>query len=181
MRSTVDDRSGFSIWSSAKRQRIFAHATRDEAILELPDYKTRCEAMAGDPWAVVLSFLHSVQFLLPRGLGMQMCPNCPRCNAGECPCSNAFGHNMLPTDGFAGLGEALGGTVEYQASWNPHFQGNLHTASAYQHKTLMEIAAMMEANLLSLETIARYQTWMRREDHLDRKSHQSNLKFFEAE
>ena len=44
MRSTLDDRSGLSIWSSAKRPRIFAHATRDEPILELPDYKTRCEA-----------------------------------------------------------------------------------------------------------------------------------------
>ena len=97
LRINMDDRSNFLVWSSAKRPRIFAHETRDEAILELPDYKTRCEAMASDPWAVVLSFCNSVTFLLPRALGMQMCPICPRCNAGACPCSNAFGHNMLPT------------------------------------------------------------------------------------
>ena len=128
MRSTLDDRSGFSTWSNAKRPRIFAHATRDEAILELPDYKTRCEAMATDPWAVVLSFCHSVTFLLPRALGMQMCPICPRCNAGLCPCSNAFGHNMLPTGGFQCLGVAFGGSVEYQQNWNLHFHGNVHIA-----------------------------------------------------
>lgn len=140
MRSTVDDRSGFSIWSSAKRPRIFAHASRDEAILELPDYKTRCGAMATDPWAVVLSFCHSVTFLLPRALGMQMCPICPRCNAGVCTCSNSFGHNMLLTGGLQGLGVAFGGSVEYQQNWNPHFHGNVHTASVYQHKTMTEIA-----------------------------------------
>ena len=96
LRININDRSDFSVWSSAKRPRIFAHETRDEAILELPDYKTRCEAMASDPWAVVLSFCNSVTFLLPRALGMQMCPICPRCNARACPCSNAVGHNMLP-------------------------------------------------------------------------------------
>ena len=97
MRNNFDDRSDFYVWSSAKRPKIFEHEKRDEAILDLPDYKTRCEAMASDPWAVVLSFCNSVTFLLPRALGMQMCPICPRCNAGVCLCSNAFGHNMLPT------------------------------------------------------------------------------------
>ena len=112
--------------------------------------------MASDPWAIVLAFLHSVEFLLPRGLGMQMCPNCPRCNAGA---------HMLPTGGFQGLGEAFGGSVEYQQSWNPHFHGNVYTASVYQHKTMMEIAEMMEANLLTLETVAKYHSWMHHEDH----------------
>ena len=120
--------------------------------------------MGSDPWAVVLSLVHSVEFLLPRGLGVQMCPNCPRCNAGACPCSNAFGRNMLPTGGFQGLGEAFGGSVEYQQSWNPHVHGNVHTASVYQHKTMMEIAEMMEANLLTLETVAKHYSWMHRED-----------------
>ena len=107
LQTNLDDRSDFSVWSGAKRPRIFAHATRDEVILDLPDYKTRCEAMASDPWAVVLSFWHSVTFLLPRALGMQMCPICPRCNARACPCSNAFGHNMLLTVGLQGLGVAF--------------------------------------------------------------------------
>ena len=177
MGNTVDDRNGFSSWSSAKRPRIFAHATRDEAILELPDYKTGCEAMATDPWAVVLSFCHSVTFLLPHALGMQMCPICLRCNAGLCPCSNAFGHNMLPTGGLPGLGVAFGGSVEYQQNWNPHFHGNVHTACVYQHKTMTEIAEMMESNLLNFEALAKYQSWMHREDHFNHDSHQSNLDF----
>lgn len=177
MGSNLDDRSNFSMWSSAKRPRIFAHASGDDVILELPQYKTRCEGMASDPWAVVLSFSHSVTFLLPRALGMQMCPICPRCNISKCPCSNAFGHNMLPTGGLPGLGVAFGGSVEYQQNWNPHFHGNIHTASVYQYKTLTEIAEMMESNLLTFESLAKYQSWMHREDHFNHDSHQANLVF----
>ena len=95
--------SGFSTWSIAKHPRIFAHATRDEAILESPEYNTRCEAMAADPWAVVLSLCHSVKFLLPRALGMHMRPICPRCNACVCHCSNAFATTCFPQVVFKGL------------------------------------------------------------------------------
>ena len=137
--------------------------------------------MATDPWAVVLSFCHLVTFLLPRALGMQMCPMCPRCNATLCPCSNAFGHNMLPTGGLQGLGVAFGGSVEYQQNWNVHFHGNVHTACVYQHKTMTEIAEMMESNLLTFETLAKYQSWMHREDHFNHDSHQSNLEFLEEQ
>ena len=66
----------------------------------------------------------------------------------------AFGHNMLPASGLAGLGVAFGGSVEYQQNWNPHFHGNVHTASVYQHKTMTEIAEMMESNLLTFEALA---------------------------
>ena len=53
--------------------------------------------------------------------------------------------------------------MEYQQNWNPHFHGNVHTASADQHKTMAEIAEMMESNLLTFEALAKYQSWMHRE------------------
>ena len=59
------------------------------------------------------------------------------------------------------------------------YHGNVHAAFVYQHKTMTEIAEMMESNLLKLEALAKYQSWMHREEHLDHDSHQSNLKFFE--
>ena len=86
---------------------------------------------------------------------------------------------MLPSGGFQVLGVAFGGSVEYQQNWNPHFHGNVHTACVYQQKTMTEIAEMMESNLLKLETLAKYQSWMHREEHLDHDSHQSNIKLFE--
>ena len=46
---------------------------------------------------------------------------------------------------------------------------------------MTEIAEMMESNLLKLDALAKYQSWMHREEHLDHDSHQSNLKFFEQQ
>ena len=58
----MDVKRGFSTWSSAKRLRIFAHASRDEVILELPEIKICFEAMATNPWAVVLFLLFGDSF-----------------------------------------------------------------------------------------------------------------------
>ena len=77
---------------------------------------------------------------------------------------------MLPTGGLPGLGVAFGGSVEYQQNWNPHFHGNVHTACVYKHKTMTEIAEMMESNLLTFEALAKYQSWMHREDHFNHDS-----------
>ena len=40
---------------------------------------------------------------------------------------------------------------------------------------MTEIAEMMESNLLTFEALAKYQSWMHREDHFNHDSHQSNL------
>jgi len=88
---------------------------------------------------------------------------------------------MLPTGGFAGLGEAFGGSVEYQQNWNPHFHGNVHLVSIYQHKTITEIAEMIESNLVNLEALAKWQCWTHREDHFNHDSHQANLEVLEAQ
>ena len=56
-----------------------------------------------------------------------------------------------------------------------HFHGNVHTACVCQHKSMTEIAEMMESNLLTFEALAKYQSWMHREDHFNDDSHQSNL------
>ena len=46
---------------------------------------------------------------------------------------------------------------------------------------MTEIAEMMESNLLKLETLAKYKSWMHREEHLDHDSDQSNLQLFEEQ
>ena len=39
----------------------------------------------------------------------------------------------------------------------------------------------MESNLLTFEALAKYQSWMHREDHFNHDSHQSNLEFLEEQ
>ena len=46
---------------------------------------------------------------------------------------------------------------------------------------MTEIAEMMESNFLKFEALAKYQSWMHREDHLVLDSHESNLKFLEEQ
>ena len=43
--------------------------------------------------------------------------------------------------------------------------------SVYQHKTIAEIADMMQANLLTLDDINTYQSWVCREDHFELDEH----------
>ena len=51
--------------------------TDDVAYAELPAYKLRCKSAARDPYAVVSAFLVWAKYVLPRLLGLKMCPNCP--------------------------------------------------------------------------------------------------------
>ena len=79
---------------------------------------------------------------------------------------------MQPMGGTMGLAIALGGAAEYQKNDNPHFHGNLHLASVYQHKTLHEIADLMRNKLLDVKAIMAFQSWMCREEHFDGATHQ---------
>ena len=73
---------------------------------------------------------------------------------------------MSPVGGSFGLAVGIGGSVEYQGNDDPHFHGNAHLVSAYQYKTLEEIADMMQANLLTLDDITTYQGCVCREDFI---------------
>ena len=145
--------------------------------IDVPDYGLRRVIAARDPAAVVANFSFSVHHILARLSGLRMCPQCPHCNTtrSTTPCSNHFGHNMTPMGGFAGLAVALGGCVEYQQNDNPHFHGNLHLANLYQFKTLVEIADIMQKNLVTLDEILQYQDWICHEDILDKEKYKSTL------
>ena len=145
--------------------------------IDVPDYGLRRIIAARDPGAVVANFSFSVHYILARLSGLRMCPYCPKCNTtrSTAPCSNHYGHNMTPMGGFAGLGVALGGCVEYQQNDNPHFHGNLHLANIYQFKTLAEIAELMRKNLVTLDELTHYQDWICHEDPLDIEAQQAVL------
>ena len=143
----------------------------DDVVLDLPPYDLRKDVTTSDPLAVMEAFKLHVRFILPRVLGYRMCPNCPRCNETETPCSNKFGNNYEAWGGTAGMTAAVGLVVEYQHNNNPHAHGNAHLVSAYQYKTLEEIKTLIEEDLLNPATIIAYQTALHREDHYDHEQH----------
>ena len=72
-----------------------------------------------------------------------------------------------------GLAVALGGAIEYQKNDNPHFHGNLHIASIYQHKTLYDIAELLRQKLLDVKAVIAFQRWTCREEHFDQAKHEA--------
>ena len=164
-------------WAGLYVPQLWQDAKGEHIDIDVPDYGLRTIIAARDPAAVVANFRFSVQHILARLAGLKMCSECPQCNSprSNTPCSNHFGHNMTSMGGFAGLGVALGGCVEYQQKDNPHFHGNLHLASMYQFKTLAEIAELMESNLVTLDEITHYQDWICHEDPLDMSAYDAVL------
>ena len=73
---------------------------------------------------------------------------------------------MSLVGGSFGLAMGIGGSVEYQGNNDPHCHGNVHVVSVYQYKTIAEIADMMQANLLTLDDITTYHSWVCREDFI---------------
>ena len=138
--------------------------TKDDAgtVVDIPGYDMRHAIQTSDPQAVMESFKINIRFILPRIFGYRMCPNCPHCSWTETPCANKFGNNFEPWGGIAGMAAANSCAVEYQGNNNPHAHGHVHLVSAYQHKTLHEIAELIKQKLLAPETLYAYQETLHR-------------------
>ena len=177
MQHSVSSKASVASWAGLYVPQLWQDAKGEHIDIDVPDYGLRRIIAARDPAAVVANFRFSVQHILARLAGLRMCSDCPDCNnpRSTAPCSNHFGHNMTSMGGFAGLGVALGGCVEYQQNDNPHFHGNLHLASIYQFKTLAGIAELIQRNLVTLEEITHYQDWICHEDPLDMSVHEAVL------
>ena len=108
-----DQKSSMSVprWVGAKQPRIWQQEATSDVTMDFPEYSLRRTMSARDPRAVIENFLVSIKYILARLTGLRMCKDCPDCNSFKShePCSNTFGHNMLPLGGVCGLGEALGG------------------------------------------------------------------------
>ena len=160
--------SSVPAWVGRTQPRLWECDGGDKISMQVPPYAVRRIMTARDPWCVMQNFEFSVKYLLPRLLGLRQCIECPNCNrcGSSGACANAFGHNMAPVGGTFGLAMASGGSVEYQGINDPHFHGNVHLVTVYQDKTIAEIADMMQANLLTLDDVTTYQSWVCREDFI---------------
>ena len=153
-------------WHERNRPQIVPDG--DDMILEMPDYDVRRALIAKDPWAAMQNFAHCVKFLLPRLLGCNMCPYCPHCTDCAMPsCRNSFGHSMTPTGGTMGMCVAFGGSVEYQMNDSPHLHANAYLATMYQYLSLVEVAQLMQDNLVQFADVVKWREWTCCEDYHD--------------
>ena len=79
--------------------------------------------------------------------------------------------------GIFGMCEGFAGAVEYQHSGTPHIHLKAHLVSVFQHKSIKEIACLIQHKLLDLNTIAEYTSWMCREEHFDQERHDASLEY----
>ena len=77
--------------------------------------------------------------------------------------------------GYAGLCDGLGGATEHRGDGTPHVHGFINLANAYQHRTLEDIALMIEKDMLKLDDIVAFVDRFAKEDHYDNDAHQNNL------
>jgi hypothetical protein len=155
----------------------------EDVMVDLPDYEFRRLVLVQQPRAVVDAFQISVRCVLSRLLGMRMCPRCPACNAdrSRTPCQDEFGSNMEPLGGVFGGVEAIGGAVEHQRVGPPHLHALASVVSIFQHSTVAEIAERIRENLLDVEAIKQFQSWVCQEEHFNLTKHEADMVQLEAE
>ena len=93
------DKETRAAWASAEWPRLEAEETDEgTASTPLPPQWYRRIMQARDPYAGTQAFNVLMRVVLPRVLGIRMCPLCPHCNANEMahPCQTKFGSNMRP-------------------------------------------------------------------------------------
>ena len=139
-----------------------------DGFLEPPEYDLRRLIHARDPLCVVDAFRVYVRVALARLVGMRMCPECPHCNKGQHPCQNRFGSNALPQGGAFGRLDALFSGVEAQKSEGAlHLHLKLFVQRAHQHKSLEEIARLIEAGSLDPAALKAFHCWVSNETYPD--------------
>ena len=105
--------------------------------------------------------------------GIRMCPDCPHCCKSEQPCQNIFGSSAEPQGGAFGRCDAIFSAVETQRSGTLHLHGFAFLQRAHQHKTLLEIATMLEQGLLSTADLKDYHCRISRETYPDLAAHEA--------
>ena len=152
-----------------------------DVTVELPEYELRRSILARDPLCSVDAFTVLVRIVLARLLGLRMCPECPRCNAGDHPCQDAFGSNAEPQGGIFGRCDALFGGVEAQKAGALHLHFHAFIQRVHQHNTLYDIAQMIRDELLSVGALKQYTDWVCNQSYPDVERSKSEADEVEAQ
>ena len=67
---------------------------------------------------------------------------------------------MRPMGDILGGCEGTGDAIEFQIGGSPHLHGKAYDVSAYQHKTMQEIADMLADKVLLPEDVQKYHAYI---------------------
>ena len=161
----VFSRPEFTPWigkDSPSLQRERADGEHETVEIDLPEYDLRKLMTSKDPLACVHAYDVAVRLILPALYGLRMCPECPHCALSERPCMDSFGSNATPMGGSMGRADALIGATEAQkAEGVLHLHFFLFVQMAHQFCSLMEIAALFQTRLVSIDALKRYHDYVR--------------------
>jgi hypothetical protein len=116
-----------------------------------------------DPLCAADAFQVYSRTVLPRLLGIRMCPECPHCNIGSTPCQDRYGSNAEPQGGVFGRVDQIFGGVEAQRAGALHLHAFAYIQRAHQHKTLKDIATMVRQGLMTADALKQWQDYVCRE------------------
>ena len=134
----------------------------EHCVVELPEYDVRRLITARDPLCCLQAFQVMARLLYPALFGLRMCPKCPHCIESKYPCIDRFGSNGTPMGGGAGRADASIGAVEAQkAEGVLHLHLFIFLQMANQHATLQEIAELFQQQLLSINAIKAFHSYVR--------------------
>ena len=113
--------------------------------VDIPGYSLRRRIQAKDPLCCANAFVIQIRVILATLAGVRMCPSCPHCHKSESPCQGELGCNAELMDGFCGRWDAFFGAVASQKSnGSLHFHLSAFVQRLHQHKTLQELADLLE-------------------------------------
>ena len=69
--------------------------------------------------------------------------------------------------------------LEYQMNDSPHLHANVYMATMYQYLSLVEVAQLMQDNLVRLQDIVKWHEWVCCEDYHNLEAHEASLLAFE--
>ena len=79
------------------------------------------------------------------------------------------------------MAEAIAGATEHQGEGTPHFHGQIALITPFQHKTLQDIADLIQRDFRNLDMIKSSVGHLCREDHFDHEGHEARLDSLEAD
>lgn len=121
----------------------------------IPGYEARRAALAQKPQAAALGFRVHLTLLLRAAFGLRVCLRCPTCmshGGRECQCGDLLGNSSSLEGGAFGRCCAAAWSVENQKQGPLHVHGHVVLECAHQHKSLAELAVLLEQRGRALYT-----------------------------
>lgn len=130
----------------------------DHRDIHLPEWALRKKFLAGDPRAVADGYWKFLELVVAPILGFRMCQRCPTCSYNtDRGCCDVFGNSSEFMGGACHRTSAAVGMTEAQKiTGMVHLHAFVFGERAHQFKTMDELAALLESNMLDAKHLWEY-------------------------